>query len=101
MKSRALVGVFALVACTEKNPLYCDHDGDCTVSGVCDKTQHTCVALGDAGTDGAPMHCGGDPDCMTPTPHCVDGICRQCGSSTDCTNGQICLPTHACGACSG
>ena len=101
MKSLALAGVLALIACTEKNPLYCDHDGDCT-SGTCDKAQHVCaVTGGDGGTDGLPpMHCMTDQNCMPAAPHCIDGICRECTTSTDCGNGLVCLPDHSCGACS-
>jgi hypothetical protein len=100
MRSFALAGVLALIACTEKNPLYCDHDGDCT-SGACDKTQHLCgLTSGDGGTDGLPpMHCMIDENCMSTAPHCIDGICRQCAVSTDCGNGMVCQPDHSCGPC--
>lgn len=91
-----------LVGCTEKNPLYCDHDGDCQ-SGSCDKLIHTCaVVVGDGGTDGAPpMHCMIDMNCPTTQPHCMDGICRECVTSSDCTGGKICEADHSCGACTG
>src|SRR5262249_6791633 len=103
MKRLGAIGLVVLLfGCTEKNPLYCDHDGDCQ-SGSCDKVQHTCAILGgDGGTDGTPpMHCMTDQDCTTPQlSHCMDGICRECVTSPDCTGGQICKPDHSCGPCS-
>jgi len=89
-----------LVGCTEKNPLYCEHDGDCQ-SGSCDKMIHTCaIVTSDGGVDGPPpMHCMSDMNCPTTQPHCMDGICRECVTSADCTGGKVCGADHACGAC--
>src|SRR5215510_2253582 len=95
------IGLAVLLAgCTEKNPLYCDHDGDCQ-SGNCDKAQHTClIVVGDGGIDGPPpMHCMTDQNCTPAQPHCMDGICRECLASSDCSGGRICQSDHSCGAC--
>src|SRR5215813_7136868 len=96
----AIAVVALLVRCTEKNPLYCDHDGDCS-SGSCDKVQHTCaIVTGDGGTDGTPpMHCMNDQNCTPAAPHCMDGVCRECVTSMDCTGGRICQADHSCGPC--
>ena len=101
MKRLGAIGLAVLlVGCTEKNPLYCDHDGDCQ-SGSCDKQIHTCdLVVGDGGTDGPPpMHCTIDMNCPTTQPHCMDGICRECVTSSDCTGGKVCEMDHTCGPC--
>src|SRR5262245_30226108 len=99
MKRIGFIGVVGLLwGCTEKNPLYCDRDGDCQ-SGSCDRKVHTCsVTLGDGGPDGPLTHCLGDPECPAAEPHCVEGICRQCATAMDC-GGGLCLSDHSCGPC--
>src|SRR5688572_27690810 len=106
---RALLVLTLLVACSEKNPYYCEGhpenncrlDADinapqgcstsaqCTNSAkpICEPTQQVCVAC----TDGMAGACGGT------TPVCTSSnTCAGCGAHGECASAA-CLPSGACG----
>jgi hypothetical protein len=106
---RALLVLTLLVACSEKNPYYCEGhpenncrlDADinapqgCSTSAqctntakpICEPTQQVCVAC----TDGMAGACGGT------TPVCTSAnTCSGCTAHGECASAA-CLPSGACG----
>jgi hypothetical protein len=99
---RWLPGLLALVACTTRNPVYCDTESDCA-GRACDRILHTCVrAAVDAGGMDAPViPCSTEVQCASfpDTPHCLAPTCVACRDAQDCMGGKSCTAQHVCAPC--
>jgi hypothetical protein len=119
----ALLASALAVACTKKNPKYCDNDVHCPNGVTCNTMTNACesgdsgVDAGDAGSDAKDASDAGDARfrCTMPS-QCADGgpdgapavcevdagICVECVADADCkaTARPICnLTLHTCGPC--
>ena len=103
--------VWAAAACKERNPEYCDTQGDCPAGATCRLVAdggltHICILPdgppGDGGPADAGIPCSDAGTCPSDVPICrPDNLCRMCApGSAECpAERPICDGTGRCGVC--
>jgi hypothetical protein len=99
----APAGIFFGGGCSKSNAtLCCVSEADCLAVGI--PSGSSCGAgLGCIDHSCVTAQCSVDTDCPAATPHCGEGVCRECTESGQCDDtAPVCnVNTFACDNCAG